>query len=194
MKNFLIRLILAVLVLALPHLAAHAQAADVTGGTMVISVDPAFIAGLQNEGITTSLGSSKTSAPHSMSILSGLFDLGTGKGQALTKGAFHFTASHVVYVAGLQVSLATTGPTPVGTGTVYSNGHYLGRQVIFNLAGFEPTYSLHVGAAAVEKNIVMTMSPYFANVVHTSFGIPVTNALTTGVSTLGVDIRMAPAQ
>ena len=166
MKN-LIRVSLA-LVLIGTSTALRAQTAEVSGGSMAITLDPTLYAALETHGIITTLGPSAGNVTHSDTILSGLFDMPTGHGEFATKGQMKFTGPDGEVVTVLQLGLDTTGAIPAIYGYVYADGVYVKREPIFYITAARGMDS-QLKYGTTNCGMLMTLSPYFQSLLGVSF-------------------------
>jgi hypothetical protein len=188
MKNFVLRVSLALVVFAGSASTLRAQTGEVAGGTMDITIDPTLYAIFETHGITMTLGPSLANAMHQDTILSGLFDLGTGKGKFATKGQIKLVGpgGHTVTVT--QLGVDTTGAMPVVYGYVYDDMNFLQRQNIF----YVHTLTGVLGPMKYGANdgvVMVSLAPNFLTMVGTCFQ---TSALLSyhGYSTIKTDVEL----
>jgi hypothetical protein len=168
MKNFVFRVMLALVVFAVSASTLRAQTGEVSGGTMDITIDPTLFAILETNGIAMTLGPGLANTMHQDTILSGLFDLKTGAGNFATKGQMKLVGPSGNTITVTQLGVDTTGGTSVVYGYVYDDMDFLQRQNIFYImrGGMFPgpmKYGSNNGL------IIASLAPTFQAMVGTCF-------------------------
>jgi hypothetical protein len=175
-------------------LVAAAQSPQVSAGVTSLQVDPNFAAGLNSLGVTE-----KAISPAVLSsgivvfpVIGGALDASTERGEIIHSGGLEFDAGSIT-VQLKELTIDTTGATPVISGLIIANGSMVGRIVLFNLAPNSTSAVPGPGfTAALSSNASVTLAASAAtslnSMLNTSVlqaGLPIGTATILGVTVNG---------
>ena len=188
MKHIAVRITFA-LALLLSVSTLRGQAADVTGGSFSLTMDPTFTTLLQGQGVAMSVfcrDKAGTQFPF-IAATTGTFDLASGLGTVSGVGQMLFqTSAGVLRI--YQLSFENLGPYPMITGAYYLNGHFMGRNSVFWISSLASLKTPFAIGNLLVSGIPMTVSPYLALVLNNTFHVAVPSATHGG--NLGLNLGL----
>jgi len=169
MNNFMLRASLGLVVFAASSSTLRAQTGEVSGGAMSTTIDPTLFAIFETHGITMTLGPSLANVMHSDTILTGLFNLGTGIGQFATKGQLKLVGpgGHTITVT--QLGVDTIGAQAVVYGYVYNDEDFVNRQNIFYIKRLSGSLPMAMKIGSNNGLLIVSLAPSFLTMVDTTF-------------------------
>jgi hypothetical protein len=173
MKNFVVRLSIA-LALFCCAVNSHAQYADVTGGSLSVTIATPLANLLSTHNIAAA---GFTPAPYDnqipyLGVISGVFNLLDGHGSFAAQGEFDIT-SPTSKLQVLNLNFETMDCTPVITGSVYVNNNYVAHVILFSITKENPWGApLRPGFVSL-KGVSARLSPAMARIISVFFGVTV---------------------
>jgi hypothetical protein len=169
--------------------AVHAQSADVTGGSLTITIAPALTTVLQAQGIAAIAYTPEPYSGHVafLPATSGVFDLGSGSG-VMSLGGGVFINSLTSRIKVKQLSLETVGAYPVITGSIYLNNHFIARNVIFEITSPNPLLAPMAVGPVMISNIQAILAPGFQAYLANTFNITI--PANTQAATMSLNIGL----
>ena len=115
------------------------------------------------------LGPSLANVMHSDTILTGLFNLGTGIGQFATKGQLKLVGpgGHTITVT--QLGVDTIGAQAVVYGYVYNDEDFVNRQNIFYIKRLSGSLPMAMKIGSNNGLLIVSLAPSFLTMVDTTF-------------------------
>jgi hypothetical protein len=173
MKHFIVRLSIA-LALFCCAVNSHAQFADVTGGSLSVTIATPLASLLSSHNVAAA---AFTPAPYDnqipyLGVTSGVFNLLDGRGSFAAQGEFDITNATTTLQV-MNLNFETVDCTAVITGTVFVNNNYVAHVILFNITKENPWGApLKPGFVSL-KNIPARLSPAMAKIISVFFGVTV---------------------
>jgi hypothetical protein len=189
MKNFAVRFTLAVAALFFA-VNAHAQFADVTGGSLTIVVTPALSNLLAVNNVAAA---GFTPAPYDnqipyLGILGGVFSLANGRGSFTVQGEFDVTdGTNTLQVTG--INFENVNNTPQVTGSIFYNSHFIAHAGFLLLDTSNSMKSLASGPF-IETGLNARLSPTMIGFIHAIWGMTIPP--NTTAAQLSINTGLAP--
>jgi hypothetical protein len=189
MKQFILRLcVVAALICSVSN--AHAQWAELTGGSMSFTIADPLNTLLQANGVS---GAVFTPAPFDIripfvAINSGILNQTSGTGYVSLGGEIDFN-NNINDIKIDQLSFENLGNTALLTGNVYVNNHYIVRLIVFQVNMANPFKAPFPLGAMQCSSIPATFATGITSMLAKEFGITVPNG--TVAVMVGINTAMA---
>jgi hypothetical protein len=189
MKYFAVRFTLA-LAFLFGAVNAHAQFADVTGGSLTIAVTPVVSQLLATKNVTAA---GYTPAPYDnqipyLGIIGGVFALSNGRGSFNVQGEFDITDG-VNTLQVLGINFENVDSKPQVTGSFFYNGHFVAHAAFLTLDTSNSMPSLAVGPF-IETGLNAKFSPAMIGFINAIWGLTIPPNKTA--AQLSINTGLAP--